>query len=195
MKDIGGILYPSVTEVLGAVGLGWNLNGIPAATLEYARMRGKALHQAVQWDHEGVLDESSLHPDVEPGFRAYQRFRKETHYEPLLSEVEIIEPTWKYLSHIDQIGRWNRDPRHVRRVLLDWKYTDSPDLLAASYQLAGYVRAWTATHPQEPIDQVLVLQLKHDGTYRVHQVDAKKYDQVFLAALIVFRARMEGGNP
>ena len=195
MKEIGGIRYPSVTEVLAATGLGPAFDGAPTATLEYARMRGKAVHQAIQWSAEGVLDESSLHPEIEPGFRAYQRFRKEADYEPLLSEVEVVDPTWKYVGHIDQIGWWNPGSGPPRRALIDWKYTDALALLPASYQIAGYARAWAAAHPEAPVAQTLVVQLKRDGTYRIHQVDAKQHDQVFLAALIVFRARMEGGNP
>lgn len=181
--------YPSVTEILRAVGLGPTYDGVPTAVLEKARLRGQALHAAIQYHAEGSLDDSTIHPEVALGFSAYLKFLAETGHEPVGSEIEIVHAAWRYVGHIDRVGL-----HKTERVLIDFKFTDSVDTAASAFQLAGYRLAWTATRPAERIDRSWIVQLKHDGTYRVHDVPRTKWpqhEQVFLAALVVYRARQE----
>lgn len=183
-------LLPRVSEILAAAGLGWDLSEVPPARLEYARMRGTALHLAIQYHHEGVLDESSLHPDIMPGFEAYRRFLKDSGHEPIASEVELVHPTWQYVGHPDRIGWLNQ-----RRVILDFKYTESFQFWPTAYQLAGYRLLWNAIHPTEPVTSTFALQLyPKTGQYQMRVVEAEKYEQTFLAALVVWRARQQVGR-
>lgn len=180
---------PSVTEILRAVGLGPDYSAVPEATLERASLRGQALHAAIAYHAAGVLDEASIHPEIAPGFSVYLKFLADSQHQAIASEIDLIHPAWHYRGHPDRIGFLGAD-----RVLIDFKYMDSVDLAATAYQLAAYRLAWHALRSSEPIRQCFVLQLKHDGTYRLHELPKggwAKAEQVFLAALVVYRARQE----
>lgn len=177
--------YPRVTQILKDVGLGADFSHVPPARLEYARMRGEALHLAIRYHHEGTLDEASLHPDVRSGFEAYLRFLADTKHEPIASEIELIHPAWQYQGHPDRIGFFHGG----RRVLLDWKFTDGFKFLPTAYQLAAYKMLWEANHPQEPVAEVFAVQFHpSSGKYHLRRIEAEKYEQTFLAALVVWRA-------
>ena len=183
-------LLPRVTEILQVVGLGFNGDGIPAARLEHARLRGQALHLAIRYHHEGVLDEASLHPDILLGFEAYRRFLKDTGHEPIASEIELIHEAYGFMGHPDRVG-W----LHGKRVILDWKNTDSFDFWPAALQLSAYKLLWEANHPTELIQATFAVQLSPStGKYQLRVVEAEKYQQIFLAALVVFRAKQQMGR-
>lgn len=186
--EIGGVWIPSVTEILEQVGLAQDFSSVPPAVLEHARLRGRALHKAIAWHALGILDEGSIHPEIEPGFRAYQRFLAEAKHEPLWSEKELRHPTWKFCGHPDRVGWINGNTR----VLIDFKYQDSTDLRAGTYQLSGYELLCQANFPTEPIEKLMLLELHKDSTYRLHTVKADH--QTFLAALLVYRAKGPKAN-
>ena len=177
--------YPRVTQILKDVGLGADFSRVPPARLEYARMRGVALHLAIRYHHEGTLDEASLHPDIKPGFEAYLRFLADTKHELIASEIELIHPAWQYQGHPDRIGFFNGG----KRVLLDWKMVADLDIWPVNYQLAAYDMLWEANYPDQKLDAVFAVQFSTDGKYKLHRIETKKYQQDFLAALVVWRAQ------
>ena len=187
--EVNGVRLPSVTRVLSAVGLSPDYRGVDPAVLERARLRGTALHCAIQYDAEGSLDESSLHEEIRSGFAAYRRFVAEAQHEPIGSELELVHPTWAYVGHPDRVGWINGRTR----TLIDFKHQDSVDFDYVRVQLAGYSLLWAATHPEEPLAQTAVVQLRRDGTYRLHVLDVRPAEQVFLAALVVYRERQRRG--
>ena len=182
--------YPRVTQILRDVGLGADFSRVPQARLEYARMRGEALHLAIRYHHEGTLDEASLHPDVKPGFEAYLRFLADTSHEPIASEIELVHPAWQYIGHPDRVGLMNGG----QRVLLDWKMVAALDFWPTVYQLAAYKMLWEANYPNQKIHSVFAVQFSTDGKYKLHSIDAAKYEQDFLAALVVYRAKQRVGR-
>ena len=175
---------PSVTQVLKACGLGPNYAGVPKDILEHARLRGAALHQAIQFHHEGTLDVSSLHMEIQPGFQSYLDFLAETGHRAIASELELIHPDWQYVGHPDRVGWLGTD-----RVILDWKHVASVDVRAGRLQLAAYRMAWNALRPTEPVSRCFLVHLptNGDGKARLHEVTDPGAEQVFLGALIVFR--------
>ena len=183
---------PSVTRILKTVGLSPDFSFVNEETLELARARGKSLHLAIRYHHKGTLDESTLHAEVEPGFRAYLAFVKATEHEPIASELELVHPQWNYIGHPDRVGLC-----HGLRTLIDWKYTAGFDKYYIRFQLAGYRLLWDATHPAEPIEKSLGIHLKKDGTPAVHDAPPDLSDseaqQTFLAALVVYRALEKRG--
>lgn len=177
---------PRVTEILEAVGLGPDFSGVPPEILEAARVRGTAVHAAIEGIVYNFLDESALAADVLPRLDAYRRFIKESGYETTHTEIEVVNVAWRYRGHPDSIGWWRG-----KRVMLDWKNMDSLELAPAAYQLAGYRAAWNMQHPTEPVNALGVVQLKSDGTYSFHEVVAAEAEHVFLAAVMVYNARKE----
>jgi hypothetical protein len=179
-----------VTEILAAVGLTRDYRH----TDERYSQIGRAAHQAVAWHAEGVLDEATIHPDVRPGLDAYLEFVEQAHHIPLVlsesprmlaSELEMVHPGLGCVAHLDRVGSLGE----VETALIDWKYSDSPDLKGARYQLAGYRLIWDYLYPEQPIQACVVVQLKKDGTPRVHHLTDDYAMQVFTAALIVERAK------
>jgi hypothetical protein len=177
---------PRVTKILTAVGLGPDFSGVPAATLEAGRVRGTAVHEAIEACVYDYLDESALAPDVRPRLDAYRRFVKESGYQTTHTEIEVVNVAWRYRGHPDSIG-W----LGLTRCLIDWKNADAVQLRAAGPQLAGYRAAWNERHPTEPVEVLLVVQLKSDGTYRAHEISAAEYEPVWFAAVTVYHAQQE----
>lgn len=179
---------PSVTQILKAVGLAPDYSCVPRHLLEHARQRGTALHAAIQLYHEGDLDEDALHPEVASGVSAYRKFLAESGFQFERSEFEVISERWRYVGHPDLLGRLNGG-----LVLLDLKYMEQVPIQAATYQLTLYQLAFSEQESESPpISACYVLQLKRDGTYRLHSVSTGAAEQrVVLAAVIVHQAVME----
>lgn len=177
---------PRVTDILADVGLGPDLSRVPAAVLAAARARGSAVHALPEAHHYGYLDLVDITPEAAPYFGGYLKFLADSGHEPIRSEFEVIHPAWHYRGHPDRVG-WLTG----RRVLLDWKTAEVIELAPCGLQLAGYRLAWNAMHPTEPVDLTAVVQLKADGTYRYHDLAPAAYEDTFLAAVLVYRARQE----
>lgn len=178
---------PRVTEILRAVGLGPDFSGVDDAVLESARSRGTAIHAAIEADHyQYGLD---IPTEFAPYLDAYRKFVAESGHEAVVSERAVIHPTWQYVGHVDRIG-WLIQ----KRCLLDWKTGETVDLTAGAYQLAGYRCAWNAAHPTEPVELTAIVQLRKDGTFRYHDINAAEHEPVFLAAVTVYRALKENGR-
>lgn len=180
---------PHVTRVLAEAGLGPDLTGIAPDVLEAARRRGSAVHALVDAHGYGALEPGDVEPEFKGYLDAYEAFCRDLKHEPIVSEYEVIHPAWHYVGHLDRVG-WV----HKSRVLIDWKVVATVDVDAVAAQLAAYEMAWEAMRPTEPIAETLAVQLKADGTYRVHVVDSEGARQVFLAALVIYTERRRRGR-
>jgi hypothetical protein len=184
LPSVNGV--PSVTEVLASAGLCEDYRFL-GDKREFYQERGQALHACIQWFEEGTLDEATVHPEIAPGLAAYRRFVEETGYMVMASEVELFHRDYGFCGHIDSVGALGIE---YKTVLVDFKYSDSPDVKGARYQLAGgYRLLWEHNHPDKKVDNCLVVALRKDGTYKAHEVMDDYASQVFLAALIVHQER------
>jgi hypothetical protein len=181
------IALPRVTEILAAAGLAPDFGMVAPAVLEAARARGSAVHAAIEADHYGYA--TDLPPEGAPYLDAYRKFVAESGHEPLVSEFTVTHPAWQYVGHPDRVG-WLCG----KRVLLDWKCTDSIDLPYTGRQLTLYRLAWNTEHPTEPVDSIAALQLKGSATYRLHEIDHAEHEQVALAAVVLYQARQREGR-
>lgn len=179
--------FPRVTEILAAVGLGPDYTAVPPDVLAAAAARGRAVHEAIEAQVYGYLDEAALADDVATRLAAYRRFVKESRYETTHTEIEVVHAAWRYRGHPDTIG-WLLG----KRVLLDFKAIDTMDrvaMRAVGLQLAGYRAAWNAEHATEPVDALAVVQLKGDTTYRLTEMSAAEHEPLWFACVTVFHAR------
>ena len=190
---------PSVTHILNVMGLSADLSGIAPAVLEQARRRGTMLHEAIEALTYGYLDRGALDEDTKGCLAGYEGFVAETGYKPIVCEVELVSETWGVVGHADGAGWIGSD-----RTIPDWKRVAVLDPWSVSYQLAAYRMLWNETHPKEPVERLIGIQFRPDGTYRMHPVprdaaEAKRLGvkgptlaeatQVFQAAVIMFKAR------
>lgn len=177
---------PSVTEILEAMKLGPNYNGVPAARLERKRLFGQALHRAIQYDVEGALDEATLHPDIIGGFRAY-RAVLESGFRVERAEVELIDPQWRVKGHPDALAT----APHGAPAIIDWKFAKGYDLDAAAYQLAAY--RWLVRQVLGEDRMPYVIELHADGRPNVTALGTRiaelNAEQVFLASVVVYHAQ------
>ena len=176
---------PSVTAILAAVGLGPNYNGVSPAVLERKRLLGSALHWAVHYDALSVLDETSVHPDIQPSLALWRAWLAESGFRVLQTELEIIHPRWLFLGHPDAICLMPKGGH----AILDLKLVASVDKSAVALQLAGY-RILVQDVLKLPVSTCAALQID-GGRYRYLDLTTQAIaeSQTFLAALIVFKAR------
>ena len=190
---------PSVTHILNVMGLSPDLSGIAPAILERARRRGTMLHEAIEAHTYGYLDRGVLDEEVKGLLAGHERFLSETGYKSIVAEKELVSDVWGVIGHVDGVGWIGPE-----RTIPDWKGVAVFDPWSVSYQLAAYRMLWNETHPKEPVERLIGIQFRPNGTYRMHQVprDAAEAQrlgvkgptvaeatQVFQAATIVFKAR------
>ena len=127
-----GVPVVSVTKVLGRLN---DLSGIDAGVLENARLRGQAVHKAVELDIAGELDETDLHPEVAARLGQWRQFCRITKFEPLASELRVYSARYGYAGTLDLFGTLRRE-----RILLDLKATAAIPA-TVGMQTAAYAQA------------------------------------------------------
>lgn len=172
---------PRVTAILDAVGLGPDLSHIYPVTLEVARARGTEVHRLIEADVYGYLDPAEVAPAYAGYLDAWRKFVAEAKFEPIKAEFEVTHKAWQYVGHPDVMG-W----LDGRRCIPDCK-TGTTE--GAEYQVAAYVFAYNDEHPTAKAEVGAVLEMRENGTYRFTEVDLKAATQVWLAALVVYRAQ------
>ena len=147
-------------------------NDVAQFRLDNAADRGKQVHKALEaLDKYGSVD---VQDDILPYVRAYLQFRKEHQAEWEKIEYATHHPVDMYAGTLDRYGVL--DGRHA---ILDFKtsYTIHGPYVAA--QLNLYRRM--AESEGLPVDELYVLHLKKDGTYRLKKID---FDDTVPVALL-----------
>jgi hypothetical protein len=144
---------------------------------EWARDRGTRVHKAIQYHCEGDLDTESVHASDWPYLKAFMRFELEKGWEPHETEMHVVDVDRGFAGTLDGLGMLDN-----KLTIADYK--TGPPTRAVDIQLSGYAVALKAMTGQIA-QQLIALQLKTDGTYRVHK--AAFVPRIFLAALEVAR--------
>ena len=131
---LGRLILPSVTTILGELGL------ISDFYTEEGRIRGQAVHMACQYLDEGVLDweslkatEDALSQPIGAYVKGWRRFCKDTGFKPRLIEVPFYHPDHLYAGTPDRVGTF---PGDKYETILDLKTGAVPKWTAL--QTAGY---------------------------------------------------------
>ena len=177
---------PSVTAILRDIGLDPDFSMVPEATLAQAQARGTAVHKAIEAIAYGYFEEAEAPAEIMPYLDAYRRFIKDSGYVASVSEVEVTHEVWRYRGHPDTVGLLGR-----MRGVLDWKTAATLHRRAVASQLSAYHAAWNAQHPTEPVQFASAIQLRKDGSYRVHEVDVTEGLPHFQAAVLVYYDKKE----
>lgn len=158
---VDGVVIPSVTQILEAVGI-IDYSHIPPADREWALERGRMVHLYTQYDDEGTLDDSAVDPRIRPYLEAWRAFRRDTGL--ILDKINGVEKRVYSRSHgyagtLDRIGILARG---IKTVLVDIKTNKAEPWV--KLQLAAYAGA--VGPPPLQITRVCV-ELRDDETYRV----------------------------
>jgi hypothetical protein len=175
----GGVIVPSVTQILEAVGV-VDYSYLPPATRNMALARGSAVHLACQFDDEGDLDEGALDPALLPYVLAWRAYRAEVGFVPQEIERRVHSSRYGYAGTLDRTGTNGRGDL----CLIDLKTS----------RAEGWVKLQTAAYTgalDEPRRYLRgCAELHADGTYRALWFPAAEWQLDFgdfLACLHVYR--------
>ncbi len=196
--SVGGITYPSVTQVLSGCGIvDYSvLDNLPDETRDFYLERGRRVHLATELYDLDELDVTSVDAADMGYLQTWECFRREWKFIPFPGGIEVrrYHPTLGYAGTIDRLGtmertyEWKMDPLNV---VLDIKTGVSLPWWI-DLQLTGYAglldepRLWR---------RVAVL-LRKDGTYLVAW-QTTPYDEqmrVFQYALAIERLKRDKGG-
>lgn len=161
---LGETVLTSVTQVLAQAGLAdfsapWFTEAIKA--------RGTYLHQAIQLDVEGDLDDETLDAQLRGGVDGWRKFLADTGARIEHGERLLCDPDLRVAGRLDYILLMP-DPRHpgrMVRTLVDIKRGLYP---CAAIQLAAYVDMASALYDGPVSFHRAALVLPGDGSYRLH---------------------------
>lgn len=173
---IDGVRVPSVTQVLQQL---HDFSHVPADVLEAKRELGTAVHLACELDDGGDLVEESVHASVRPYLDAYRLFKSQKVTEVIAAEQIVHHPAMRYAGKLDLLARIEG-----YRWVIDFK---TPLVIhpAVGLQTAGYAGALQSA-AAGPLRRA-ALQLKPDGTYRLHEFRDPNDWPTFVACLTLFR--------
>lgn len=100
----GGVVVPSVTQILSACGL-YDLGFVSAHALQVAAERGQIVHYCIELYEQGELDESTIDPELDGYFESYLRAKDAglLPNKPSAIEQRVYSEKFKYAGTIDQI--------------------------------------------------------------------------------------------
>lgn len=161
--EVDGEPVPSVSEVTRFMSR--EIYGdITQFQLDNAAERGTAVHKALE-----VLDKYSeveASEDIVPYIKAYLAFRKDHPTEWKKIEYAVCHPDKLYAGTLDRYGTVDGIP-----TLLDFKTTSSIDPAHRHLYTAAQNLYRRALPDDMPVEQILILQLKKDGTYKLFNLD------------------------
>lgn len=161
----GGRVVPGVTGIIKSCGLiddTW-FN-------DYARDRGKAVHEATALDDDGILDEATIDPAITGYVAAWRRFKAESGFQSVHIERVLFNKVHRYAGTVDRLGimsgcNW----------VIDFKTGEIQPWVAL--QTAAYALAAGGTFRRAGV------KLSSDGTYRLKEFSDRNDTAVFLACL------------
>lgn len=183
----GGEPVVSVTQVLREEGLVDDRYFSPEAA-----RRGSTVHRLAELDAEGDLYEQDIPEQFRGYLNAVRAFKRETGWftarhtdDQLLTEVRLFNESYGLAGTADEIGM---SRGQTGLSLADYK-TGEP-APATGLQTGAYSRMFQLATGRVIVHR-LAVQLRADGTYRLHHYTNPADVTVFLGALNTHRWRLE----
>lgn len=176
---------PGVTEVIRSA-LGDPFANFDSETLTRKRQIGIAAHRAVELDDAGKLNQDSVHPAVLPYLEAWRAFRRESKFQPLMSETKEYSGQYGYAGTFDALGLLRDD-----LAVVDFK-TGLPGPMAA-LQTAAYAPlipdSIAVAYPPPVRIRRFALRALPTGRYKFDEYTNPADWRDFLACLAVYRLK------
>lgn len=167
---------PGVTTVLEP----WSgLEFVDPLTLQAAAEFGTHVHMACDFYNKGILDRSSLDPEIEAYLAGWEKYLEESGAVVVYSEAKVVHPVYKYAGTLDTICRLKKTNR-----LTDIK-TGSAIPKTVGPQTAAYNEAWHAMTGQDRMRRQCVHLMPND--YTVQHLDRPDDWDIFKAALTLYQ--------
>lgn len=176
-----GVRVPSVTQVLAQC---FDFSMVSRDVMQAKAELGTAVHTACELDDANDLVEESVHDSVRGYLDGYRKFKRDKVTSVIATELPVYHPLFGYAGKFDLLTEFDD-----ARWLIDWKtlLTINP---ATALQTAGYVGALPRDLMGEkgPIGvKRAALQLKSDGTYRLHEFTNPNDFSTFVSFVNVFK--------
>lgn len=180
--QLDGRLVPGVTRVLDEL---VDFRFVKREDLERARILGRAVHLACQYEDEGRLDESTVSTIVKPYLEGYRRFLVEVKPQWRGIEEKVCHELHRYAGTLDRRGFVFK-----KRCTLDIKSgAKSPTV---GLQTAAYQEAHDSIYgAEEDTPARFALYLREDATYELVEVKTSRQNdfRTFLSALNLYNWR------
>lgn len=171
---LDGHRLPSVTQILAPLN---NFAGIPPEVLAAKAELGTAVHVATELDDANDLIEESVHDRVRPYLEAWRAFKRDSGAQVLASEQQVYHPLHRYCGTLDRVLLID-GAKHLADIKTSAALPASVGPQTAAYQLAL---------EDASVIRRSAIQLRDDGTYRVHSLNDPNDKAVFLACLSIHR--------
>lgn len=165
---------------------------VPKDVLERKRQIGSAAHQATHlWDR-GILDATTVAPEVLGYLAAWSRFVDENQPTIIATELRLMHPQRALAGTLDKLAWMPGKPLNAFTII-DLK-TGDPDAARAHLQTAAYAELVRAVLQPAPLAEPafierMSVQLRPDGTYRSrpysNRLDWRRFSTLFDALTIV----------
>ena len=177
---VNGVQIPSVSALMRPL-TDLVYGPIDKEVLKAAQVFGTSVHACTEYDDEGDLDPASVEPEWQPYLDAYRKWRADTR--PEILHIDDRLGCSKYAGTLDRICRING-----QLWVVDLKTTSAihPHV---GVQLAAYVAL--AEKFYGGIYRRAALQLRGDGTYKVHEFTSYKDEICFNALLVIYHWKGE----
>ena len=174
---LDGVVLPSVTQTLETAGIIQPYTGDP-----WYGERGTAVHAATWLDDQGILDETTVDPQIVGFVEAWRTYRRESGFTPNGGETPLHHPLHRYAGTPD---RWDA------HLLVDIKTgKEAPWHIL---QRAAYRELLKQAGVK--IKRDCCVYLSGDGRYKVSYTSSTPQDlSVFLSALTLNRWKEQNGN-
>lgn len=172
---VEGVRVPSVTTILRRL---FDFSMVDPAVLEAKAALGTAVHVACELDDANDLDEGSVHAKVRPYLDGYRLFKLHKCTRVLATEQVIHSPVYGYAGKYDLLNEFDD-----ALWLIDWK-TPLAISRTVGLQTAAYAAALPNDLTQGRRPKRAALQLKDDGTYKLHEFNDPSDFPVFAAFAI-----------
>lgn len=181
---LDGVRVPSVTQLIDPL---YDFTGIPPETLRRKAAIGTAVHAASELIDADDLDDESVDPAIEGYLDGYRKFLDEVQPELLQSEQKIAHPVWRYAGTLDRL--WRIEGCLAIGDLKTVAARDPSPLIGV--QLAAYdlLRQYGDDAPEKALR--FALQLKPDGTYKLHQYTEQDDYRMFMSLLTIHHWRAQ----
>ena len=193
--EADGVLVPSVTQILRAAGLVDSYDGIPDHILQFAADRSIAVHQASVYYDDNDLDPDSLCLEVAKYVAAWRRFRLEHEFKILASEQMHLGKLngLQFGMTLDRLIQFAGSNGSGKTTILDIKCTREIHRHHA-VQLAGYACGLESVGTPTTrllLYRRLIVQLKPNATYQLHECTDPSDGDIFAAALQIAHWKMQ----
>lgn len=161
--EVDGDPVPSVSEITRFMSR--EIYGdITQQQLDHAGSRGTAVHKALEvLDKYGEVEASE---DIVPYIKAYLSYRRDHICDWKKIEYPVCHPKKIYAGTLDRYGTVDEVP-----TILDFKTTYSIDPAHRKLYTAAQNLYRRAIEDSLPVEQIIILQLKTDATYKEFKIE------------------------